>query len=51
MPEVKLKSFGLTVISRGDFEWQPITDCVTWLLVITLVQICNGKEQAGQREI
>lgn len=28
---------------------QPNSDLVTWLLVVTLPQIYNGKEQAGQK--
>lgn len=29
---------------------QPNSDLVTWLLVVTLPQIYNGKEQAGQKK-
>ena len=43
LPEAKLKSFGLVVLSE-EISNQP--RIVMWLLVFTLMKICNEKEQA-----
>jgi hypothetical protein len=50
LPERKQKTFGLMALAEEILRL-PIIDCVTWLLVITLMQIYNVKEQVGQREI
>jgi hypothetical protein len=34
-----------------EFSRQSGVDCVTWLLVVTHLQIYNEKKQAGQGEI
>lgn len=45
--EAKLKSFELQL--TDDISKHPNTDRVTWLLVITLTQTYNKKEQGGER--
>ena len=47
LPEAKLKSFGLIVFAE-EISRQPSVDCVVWLLVASLMQIFNVKEQAEQ---
>jgi hypothetical protein len=42
--EAKLKSFGLISFAE-EISRQPNIDSVTWLVVITLMQIYNEKEQ------
>lgn len=50
LPETKLKSN--TLISLvGEVLRQPNINSVLWLLVTTHIQVCNGKEQLGQKEI
>lgn len=43
--EADLKSFGLIKLAE-EISKQPSIDFVTWLLVFTLMQIYNEKEQA-----
>lgn len=50
LPEVKLKSFVLLLLAEGTERHSHI-DCVLWLLVITHMQIYNGKQQTEQIEI
>jgi hypothetical protein len=44
LSEAKLKSFGLMTLA--EISRQPNIDSVLWLLVVTLMQIYNEKEQA-----
>ena len=46
LPEVKLKRSGLISLAE-DVSRQPDVDCAMRLLVITLMQLYNEKEQAG----
>lgn len=46
--EAKSKRFGTNFFGRGNFETADL-GFVVWLLVITLMQIYNEKEQAGKR--
>lgn len=48
MPETKLESSGL--LTLAEMSRQPSIDCVLWLLVVTVRQLYNEKEQAAQRE-
>ena len=50
LPEAKLKTFGLTALVEKILR-PPFTDCGTWPLVITLMQIYNDREKLGQKEI
>lgn len=50
LPEVKMKNFGFMELTE-DISRHPSIDYVLWLLVITLIQIDNKKEEAGQKEI
>lgn len=45
-----MKNFGFMELTE-DISRHPSIDYVLWLLVITIIQIDNKKEQAGQREI
>ena len=47
LPEAKGKSFRLILLAEEILK-QPSIDSVVWLLVITLVKIHGGKEQAEQ---
>lgn len=44
LPEVKLKSLVLLLLAEG-MERQPQIDYILWLLLITHMQIYNGKQQ------
>ena len=48
--DTKLKSSGLVSFAE-EISRLPNIDSVMWLLVITLMLICNEKEQAGLQEI
>lgn len=50
LPEAKLKSFVLISLAEEILR-QPYIDSVMWSLAITLIQIYNNQEQAGQKEI
>lgn len=50
LPEDKLKSLGLMVLSE-EISRQPTIDSATWLLVVTLMQICNKKKLCKQGKI
>lgn len=50
LTEDKMKKFGFMEWTE-DISRHPSIDYVLWLLVITLIQIDNKKQQAGQREI
>ena len=45
LPEAKVKRFGLILLAE-EISKQPIIASVVWLLVFTLVEIYNEKEQA-----
>ena len=45
-----MKSYGQIALAE-DISKQTSTDCVMWLLVASLMQICNQKEQAEQGKI
>lgn len=45
-----MKNFGFMELTE-DISRHPSIDYVLWLLVITLIQIDNKKEEAGQKEI
>lgn len=49
-PEAKLKSYGLISLAE-EVQRQPDIDSVVWLLVMTLMQICNKKGQPEQKEM
>ena len=42
LSEAKFQSLGLMVLA-GEISTQPMIGCVTWLLVITLMQIYKEK--------
>ena len=44
-----MKSFGLMVLAEEILR-QPSIYCATWLLVASLIQIYNEKEQTGQEK-
>lgn len=48
--EAKLKSNGLISLAE-EVQRQPDIDSVVWLLVMTLMQICNKKGQPEQKEV
>lgn len=50
LPEAKLKSYGQIPLSE-DISKQPSIDCVMWLLMPSLMQIYNEKEQVEQGKI
>lgn len=50
LPETKLKYFGLVGLTQ-EISRQYSIDCAVCLLVTTLMQISNEKDEAGQREI
>ena len=50
LPEDKLKNFALMSLAE-EIVRHPTIDCVVWLLVATLMQIYNEKEEAGQTEM
>ena len=45
--EAKLKNYELTALT-GEISRQPSIDHIDWLLVASLMQICNEQEQAEQ---
>lgn len=45
-----MESLGLISLAE-EISRQINIDCIVWLLVITLRQICNEKEQVGQQNI
>jgi hypothetical protein len=49
LPKIKFKSRGVT--SLVEIIKQPDIGYTRWLLVIPLMQVCNEKEQVGQKEI
>ena len=50
MPKAKLKSRGITALAK-EISRQPSTGWVAWLLVATLLQIYNEKEQTEKGKI
>ena len=48
--EAKLKSYRLAALTE-DISEQPSIDCVMWLIMASLMQMCNEKEQAEQGQI
>ena len=50
LPEAKVKRFGLILLAE-EISKQPCIDAVMWLLLFTLLQIYNEKEQAEQGKI
>lgn len=50
LPEAKLESYELTILAE-EVSRQPNIDYGDWLLVATLVQIYNEKEETEQVKI
>lgn len=50
LPEAKLESYELTILAE-EVSRQPNIDYIDWLLVATLVQIYNEKEEREQVKI
>ena len=51
LPEAKVKRFGLIPLAEKIISKQSSINSVLWLLVITLLKIYNGKEQAEQGKL